>query len=113
MSNTIRSLVEHLCGQPEFDEDLAFNGLENAIEYDFQKRLVRLVGALANESSCQAERMSEPQAREYFERKVAEWLNDGPEEIVRVLTLWATRPRNEEPRIEIDAAELEALQNEM
>lgn len=27
----------------------------------------------------------------FFQAKVEEWLNDGPEEVVRVLTLWANR----------------------
>jgi len=32
---------------------------------------------------------------EFFDRKVEEWLQDGPEEVVRVLTLWATREAGE------------------
>ncbi len=45
--------------------------------------------------------ITEEEAHAYFTAKVEEWLNDGPEEIVRVLTLWATRPRHEDARIEI------------
>lgn len=37
--------------------------------------------------------------RLYFEASIAEWLEEGPEEIVRILTIWATRPENETPRI--------------
>lgn len=33
----------------------------------------------------------EQRVHAYLTRKVAEWLADGPEEVVRVLTLWATR----------------------
>jgi len=55
--------------------------------------------------------MTEEQAQAYFERKVNEWLEEGPEEVVRVLVLWATRPRNHEPRIEIDASELEEMED--
>jgi len=63
-------------------------------------------------------KVSEEQYLAYFKRKVAEWLEDGPEEIVRVLSLWASRRNTEEePRIEIsddflDAEAYEALEEE-
>lgn len=41
-------LIEHVCGQKEFDEDAAFLGLEQVIEYDWQKRLVRLLSDMAD-----------------------------------------------------------------
>jgi hypothetical protein len=45
--------------------------------------------------------------RQYVERKVDEWLNDGPEEIVRVLTFWAKKPSGITPRLELgDVREL-------
>lgn len=50
MNETIQQLVEHVCGQPEFDEDKAFEGLEKVIDYDWQKRLVMLLGRLADQS---------------------------------------------------------------
>jgi hypothetical protein len=45
--------------------------------------------------------------RQYVERKVHEWLNDGPEEVVRVLTFWAKKPSGITPRLELgDVKEL-------
>jgi len=44
----IQQLIEHVCGQPEFDEDKAFEGLEKVIDYDWQKRFVLLLGRLAD-----------------------------------------------------------------
>jgi hypothetical protein len=45
--------------------------------------------------------------RQYVERKVDQWLNDGPEEVVRVLTFWAQEPPGEVPRLELgDVKEL-------
>ena len=41
-------LIEHVCGQKKFDEDAAYLGLEQAIEFDWQKRLVRLLSRLAD-----------------------------------------------------------------
>jgi hypothetical protein len=46
----IQQLVEHLCGQKEFDEDRAFDNLESVIDYDWQKRLVNLVSQLADDT---------------------------------------------------------------
>ena len=43
----------------------------------------------------------EAAVRAYFELAVAEWLNDGPDEVVRILTFWATRTGGM-PRIVLD-----------
>jgi hypothetical protein len=43
--------------------------------------------------------------RRYIERKVAEWMNDGPEEVVRVLALWARRPPGDTPCLDLGTAE--------
>jgi hypothetical protein len=43
----------------------------------------------------------EAAVRAYFELAVAEWLQDGPEEVVRILTFWATRS-GDRPRIVLD-----------
>lgn len=40
-----QQLIQHICGGP-FSEDAAFEGLENVIDYDWQKRLVTLLGRL-------------------------------------------------------------------
>lgn len=50
LRSTINQLVRHVCGKDEFDEDAAFTGLEQVVDYDFQKRLVRLLGQLAEAS---------------------------------------------------------------
>jgi len=50
MNETIQQLVQHVCGQPEFDEEKAFEGLEKVIDYDWQKRLVLLLGRLAEQA---------------------------------------------------------------
>lgn len=50
MKETIQQLIEHVCGQSEFDEDAAFNGLEKVIDYDWQKRFVLLLGRLAEQA---------------------------------------------------------------
>ena len=45
--------------------------------------------------------------RQYVERKVDQWLNDEPEEVVRVLTFWAHRPPGITPRLDLgDVREL-------
>ena len=45
--------------------------------------------------------------RQYVERKVDEWLNDGPEEVLRALTFWAHKPPGITPRLELgDVREL-------
>ena len=49
MNNTIAQLVEHVCAQPAFSEEAAFTGLERVIDYDWQKRLVLLLGRLVEE----------------------------------------------------------------
>jgi len=46
----------------------------------------------------------EARVQEFFERKLGEWLNDGREEVIRVLTVWATREETSAtPRIELGA----------
>jgi hypothetical protein len=52
----------------------------------------------------------EARVQEFFERKLGEWLNDGQEEVIRVLTLWATREgTSATPRIELGAYLEESL----
>ena len=51
--------------------------------------------------------------RQLFDRKVEEWLDDGMDEVVRVLTLWESKPRGDIPRIDLgdDDNILELAQN--
>lgn len=51
VQQAVQRLIEHVCGQSEFDEDKAFEGLEQVIEYDWQKRFVRLLDEL-NEATA-------------------------------------------------------------
>ncbi len=67
---TIKSLVEHVCGQAEFDEDKAFEGLEDVIDYDWQKRFIRLLGRLADS-------LPQPSANLTAEQK-ANYVNNRP-----------------------------------
>lgn len=52
MNNTIAQLVAHVCEQPAFSEEAAFTGLERVIDYDWQKRLVLLLGRLVEEQAA-------------------------------------------------------------
>jgi hypothetical protein len=63
----------------------------------------RLTGAGKPEPVASANDM----IRQYLERKVHEWLEDGPEEVVRVLTFWAQKPPGITPRLDLgDVREL-------
>lgn len=47
MNDTIQQLVQHVCNQDTFDEDAAFTALESIIDYGWQKKLIQLIGRLA------------------------------------------------------------------
>jgi hypothetical protein len=48
----VKSLIAHVCGQAEFDEDKAYEGLENVIDHEWQKKFVYLLGRLSDEMSA-------------------------------------------------------------
>lgn len=68
LNDTIKALIEHVCGQAGFDEDKAYEGLEGVIEFDWQKRFVRLLERLADEVTPEASRsLTAEQKAKYLE----------------------------------------------
>ncbi len=48
---------------------------------------------------------------QYLKRKVDEWMEDGPEEVLRVLCFWARKPPGDTPRV--DLGDVEELLQEL
>lgn len=50
IEQTTQQLVEHVCGETEFNEQAAFDVLENyATDHDWQKKLVQLLRRLSDQ----------------------------------------------------------------
>ena len=43
--------------------------------------------------------------RQYLKRKMDEWMEDGPEEVLRVLCVWARNLPGETPRVDLGDVE--------
>lgn len=59
--------------------------------------------ARLREAVRMATRYEEERTRAFFAAKVSEWMGEGEEEVVRVLTLWASRTDGQLPRIDLGA----------
>lgn len=82
------------------------------VAYGLGEHSEEIVRLLNRDSVKDSSTLTEEDIRRFFERKVEEWLEEGPEEVVRVLTLWAS-PDREESLIRLSGLTPDVYREEM